>query len=95
MWTARFLVLQKSDQEYQDAVQLLALYESSKADLIAAAFGESTADDRAAHAAAVDPTVQDKCKRLLDSVKKLKNGDRVLCEFFMTLPDKKVRMDTD
>lgn len=47
--------------------------------------GESSADSKKS-----DPVTQAKCKQLLDSVMKLKNGDRLLCEFFIKLPDKKV-----
>lgn len=80
--------MQRSSQEYKDAVELWSLYQSTKSDLIAAAFGESSTNQKSA--SGVDPIIQAKCQQLLDAFKKLKNGDRLLCEIFMTLPDKKV-----
>ncbi|XP_067945501.1 protein polybromo-1-like isoform X2 [Watersipora subatra] len=74
----------RSSQEHQDANQLWALYTSTKSELIAAAFGEKSPQK-----ADVDSVIQAKCQQLLDAFKKLKNGDRLLCEVFMTLPDKK------
>ena len=82
--------MQRSSQEYKDAVELWSLYQSTKSDLIAAAFGESSSNQKSA--SGVDPIIQAKCQQLLDAFKKLKNGDRLLCEIFMTLPDKKVAM---
>lgn len=81
---------QRSSQEYKDAVELWSLYQTTKSALIAAAFGEGSNQKAAGGASSVDPVIQAKCQQLLDAFKKLRNGDRLLCEIFMTLPDKKV-----
>jgi len=83
------LFCQKSAQEHQDAIKLWDLYQTTKSELIAAAFGESST---AEPPKPIDPVIQAKCQQLLDAFKKLKNGDRLLCQVFMTLPDKKVRV---
>lgn len=79
-------IVQEGDQEYQDAVELWDFYQKTREDLMSAA----TNDESTANTKNADPATQAKCKQLLDSVMKLKNGDRLLCEFFIKLPDKKV-----